>query len=243
MPGRIGVHPEVLLLLVLQVQRPRAQRQHPLLRRVDLLPGRPAVEVEVELLRVAVRARPLGRGEARRPLEGEPGPAGDVQDDPVGVLLLRRAAHDPRVERASARGSGQSRTTERKRATDWSTGRDPSETVNRGGDSAWTASGEGVTVSRRRGRTGAPPDPRKPARCASGRRCPAASRPAPAPPVSAASRSSTVRSRWNCCERSGAGHSGATYPGAAWKASDCPPGILRSTQSPSPSTVPPSTPA
>src|SRR5690606_24373929 len=58
-PGRVGVHPEALLLVVLPVQHPRAERQHLALGLVDLRPGAPGVEVEVELLRVVIDARPV----------------------------------------------------------------------------------------------------------------------------------------------------------------------------------------
>ena len=61
-----------------------------------------------------------------------------------------------------------------------------------------------AALSRRRGRTDARPGRHTRARSGSCRRRPAPSRPAPVRRFSAASRSSTVRSRWNCCEPSGA---------------------------------------
>lgn len=84
MPRRIGVHPEVLLVLL--VQQPGAEREHRLLGGFEGLPGASGVEVEMELLRVEVGARPLGRDEPRGPLEREPWPVRDLQDDPLVVL-------------------------------------------------------------------------------------------------------------------------------------------------------------
>jgi hypothetical protein len=65
MSGRVGEHPEVALsAVVVEIEGPGAQSDDPLLSSVDVL----HVEVEMELLRVVVGGRPVGRREVRREL-------------------------------------------------------------------------------------------------------------------------------------------------------------------------------
>ena len=91
MPRRIGVHPEVPLpVLVVQVQWPGAQREDRFLGRLQFRPGGAGIQVEMELLGAVVGPRPLGRGVPRAPAGRPAAATGDVQHDPLGVLVRRR---------------------------------------------------------------------------------------------------------------------------------------------------------
>jgi hypothetical protein len=95
MPRRIGEGPESRIPAAAVVQRRGTQREHLLLRRIDVLD----VDVEMELLRI-LRIRPPGRPVAQHLLEGEPDALRQGEPHPRRVAVIQLPAEKPLVEGA-----------------------------------------------------------------------------------------------------------------------------------------------